>query len=150
MKKHKPTAWMILPIAIILLTFFIACEKYGDQSPTAVGTSDESQALTKSTLPACLSKRPDIIVSATSDVVDFGGAQQISDLPGPDGVVSLREAITAANNTTGPNVIGFNIPTNDPGFDGSVFTISGWMRSRTRSPATSSRASLPMVGSLLK
>jgi len=65
----------------------------------------------------------DIIVNTTSDVADFGGAQQVSDLPGPDGLISLREAILAANNTPGPQVIGFNIPTSDPGFDGAVFTI---------------------------
>lgn len=66
---------------------------------------------------------PDIIVNATSDLADFGGAQQVSDLPGLDGLVSLREAIIAANNTAGPQVIGFNIPTSDPGFDGTVFMI---------------------------
>jgi len=66
---------------------------------------------------------PDITVNTTSDTVDFGGAQQVSDLPGLDGQVSLREAIIAANNTAGPQVIGFNIPTSDPGFDGAAFTI---------------------------
>lgn len=77
-------------------------------------------------IPICaasLSSTPDIIVNTTSDVADFGGPQQVDDLPGPDGVVSLREAITAAENTPGPQVIGFNIRTNDPGFDGMVFTI---------------------------
>lgn len=47
---------------------------------------------------------------ALEDVVDFGGAQQVADLPGPDGHVSLREAITAANNTPGPQTILFAIP----------------------------------------
>jgi parallel beta-helix repeat protein len=65
----------------------------------------------------------DIVVNTTSDVEDFGGSQQIADLPGPDGVISLREAITAANNTPGPQVITFNIPKTDPQFDGKVFTI---------------------------
>lgn len=69
------------------------------------------------------SSTPDIIVNTTSDAVDFGGAQQVADLPGPDGLVPLREAIIAANNTAGPQLIAFNIPTGDPGFDGSVFTI---------------------------
>lgn len=67
------------------------------------------------------SSAPDIIVTTTSDVVDFGGT--LADLPGPDGVVSLREAIIAANGTPGPQVIGFNIPTSDAGFDGTAFTI---------------------------
>jgi hypothetical protein len=66
---------------------------------------------------------PDIIVTTTSDVADFGGAHQVADLPGTDGEVSLREAIDAANNTGGPQVIGLNIPTDDPGFAGGVFTI---------------------------
>lgn len=69
------------------------------------------------------SSAPDILVNTTSDVVDFSGSFQVADLPGPDGLVSLREAIIAANNTPGPQVIGFNIPTSDPGFDGTVFTI---------------------------
>jgi len=42
-----------------------------------------------------------IVVDTTDDSIDFGGAQQVGDLPGPDGKISLREAITAANNTTG-------------------------------------------------
>ena len=69
------------------------------------------------------SSAPDILVSTTSDASDFGGAQQVADLPGPDGVVSLREAISAANNTPGPQVIGFAIPISDPGFDATVFSI---------------------------
>ena len=69
------------------------------------------------------SSAPDILVNTTSDVVDFGGGFQVADLPGSDGLVSLREAIIAANNSPGPQVIGFNIPTSDPGFDGTVFTI---------------------------
>jgi hypothetical protein len=54
---------------------------------------------------------PDIIVTTTSDEVDFGGLQQECDLPGSDGVVSLREDLIAANNTPGPQVIAFNVPT---------------------------------------
>lgn len=76
-----------------------------------------------SSITTVQSSTPDIIVNATTDIADFGGAQQVGDLPGPDGVVSLREAITAANNTAGSQVIGFNIPTSDSGFDGTVFTI---------------------------
>jgi hypothetical protein len=49
-------------------------------------------------------------VTTTDDIVDFGGAQQISDLPGPDGLTSFREATTAANNTPGPQTIAFAIP----------------------------------------
>ena len=64
-----------------------------------------------------------VVVNTTSDVADFGGAQQVGDLPGPDGKVSLREAITAANNTPGPQVIGFAIPASDPGCAAGVCTI---------------------------
>ena len=54
--------------------------------------------------------RATVVVDTTDDSVDFGGAQQVSDLPGPDGKTTLREAIIAANNTTGPHTIQFNIP----------------------------------------
>ena len=63
-----------------------------------------------------------IVVDTTSDLEDFGGAMTMTELPGPDGVVSLREAVTAANNTPGPNTIAFNIPTTDPGFGLSGFS----------------------------
>jgi hypothetical protein len=49
-------------------------------------------------------------VSTVQDIVDFGGAQRIEDLPGPDGLVSFREALIAANNTPGPQTVAFNIP----------------------------------------
>jgi parallel beta-helix repeat protein len=49
-------------------------------------------------------------VTTGEDDVDFSGQQQVTDLPGPDGLVSLREAVTAANNTPGPQSIHFAIP----------------------------------------
>ena len=59
-----------------------------------------------------------VVVVATTDVVD-GITTSISDLlvsPGADGVLGLREAITAANNTTGADAIHFSIPIDtDPG-----------------------------------
>lgn len=39
------------------------------------------------------------------------------------GTGSLRDAITCANLNLGPDTISFNIPTTDPGFNGSVFVI---------------------------
>jgi len=42
---------------------------------------------------------------------------------GNSGEGSLRWAITQANNHPGPDDIFFHIPTNDPGFNGSVWTI---------------------------
>jgi len=47
---------------------------------------------------------------ALDDFTDFGGAQTVADLPGPDGHVTLREAVYAANNTPGPQTIAFAIP----------------------------------------
>ncbi len=47
---------------------------------------------------------------ALDDFMDFGGAQTVADLPGPDGHITLREAVTAANNTPGPQTIAFAIP----------------------------------------
>ena len=59
-----------------------------------------------------------VVVDSTTDIVD-GGTTSISDLnanPGADGVISLREAITAANNTLGADTVNFNIPVDtDPG-----------------------------------
>lgn len=51
-----------------------------------------------------------IIVTTLNDVSDFSGSQQVSDLPGPDGRVSFREACAAANNTPGGQTIAFAIP----------------------------------------
>ncbi len=47
------------------------------------------------------------------DSVDFGGAQRVSDLPGPDGLVTFAEAVIAANNTAGPQTIVFAVPRAD-------------------------------------
>lgn len=55
------------------------------------------------------SRASDLTVSTTSDVVDANGGVcatlQPADLPGADGVVSLREAICAANNAPGKDTI---------------------------------------------
>ena len=50
------------------------------------------------------------MVDTTTDRVDFGGAQTVAELPGPDGETSFAEAIAAANNTAGAQTIAFNIP----------------------------------------
>lgn len=54
-----------------------------------------------------------IVVDTANDVTDFGGAQQVADLPGPDGKVSLPEAGLASDNTPGVQTIGFHIPENE-------------------------------------
>ena len=51
-----------------------------------------------------------ITVTTLHDATDFGGAQQVANLPGSDGVVSFREAVIAANNTAGAQTIAFAIP----------------------------------------
>lgn len=53
-----------------------------------------------------------ITVTTLHDVTDFAAPQQVANLPGPDGVVSFREAVLAANNTAGPQTIAFAIPQN--------------------------------------
>jgi hypothetical protein len=50
-----------------------------------------------------------ITVTTLNDFSDFSGSQQVGDLPGPDGRVSFREAVTAANNTAGSQTIAFAI-----------------------------------------
>ena len=52
-----------------------------------------------------------VTVTTLNDVSDFSGSKQVGNLPGPDGRVSFREAVTAVNNTAGPQTIAFAIPT---------------------------------------
>ncbi len=54
-----------------------------------------------------------ITVDSSDDFIDFGGAQQVADLPGPDGKVTLAEAALASDNTPGVQTIAFNIPQSD-------------------------------------
>ncbi len=69
-------------------------------------------------------QRAVITVDTTSSNSDFGGARQIADLPGPDGLVSFREAIDAAVNTPGLEAIHFAIPMNGSNvFSGGVAMI---------------------------
>lgn len=51
-----------------------------------------------------------ITVTIVADVVDFSAPQTVAQLPGPDGKVSMREAVMAANNTAGPQTIAFALP----------------------------------------
>ena len=59
-----------------------------------------------------------LLVTTTSDVVDAPSTATITALvgnPGPDGRISLREAILATNATAGTDTIGFGIPLADAG-----------------------------------
>jgi hypothetical protein len=51
-----------------------------------------------------------ITVTTVEDVTDFAAPQTVAQLPGPDGKVSFREALTAANGTAGPQTVAFAIP----------------------------------------
>lgn len=51
-----------------------------------------------------------VTVTTSQDVVDFSQPQTIAQLPGPDGVVSFREAVLAADNTAGPQTVAFAVP----------------------------------------
>ena len=85
------------------------------QEPGNVSANDidpnRTTASGKGVLP--LGSSQIITVTTLNDVSDFSGSQQVTDLPGPDGRVSFREAVTAANNTTGPQTIAFAIPTSE-------------------------------------
>ncbi len=51
-----------------------------------------------------------IIVTTTANDVDVPIGATIADLPGPDGVVSFREALRVSDNEPGRQTIGFEIP----------------------------------------
>jgi len=120
----KKTFSNAILLSLIALFYFVGCENIREEFPTAAEVKGENQSLMKYSATSSLSNTLDIIVNTTSDADDFGGDKQIADLPGPDGIVSLREAIIASNHTPGPQVISFNIPVSDPGFNGQVFTIN--------------------------
>lgn len=67
-----------------------------------------------------------VAVTTTSDTVDgtVTSLSALSSNPGPDNVVSLREALLAANATSGTNTltISFAIPAADPGYDAQTNT----------------------------
>lgn len=67
--------------------------------------------LTASCLAAAPAARAQTItVDTLEDGIDLALPQTVATLPGPDGRVTFREACTAANNTAGPQTIGFAIP----------------------------------------
>ena len=54
-----------------------------------------------------------VTVTTLNDVSDVATPNQISDLPGPDGRVSFREALALVNTMPGPQTIHFNIPASE-------------------------------------
>ena len=89
-------------VVSLALSVFGGCSRNAD---TIVGPLPGSDAV---------APRPDagevITVTTLDDVTDFTAAQMVASLPGPDGRVSFREAVTAANNTAGAQTIAFSIP----------------------------------------
>jgi parallel beta-helix repeat protein len=70
-------------------------------------------ALALTVAPLQHSYAANITVDANSDVLDAAvncAAVTVASLPGLDGVISLREAICAANNSASADTIDFNIP----------------------------------------
>lgn len=72
-----------------------------------------------------------VTVTQLDDIDDFGGSRMIADLPGPNGLVSMREAVIAVNNTPGEHQIEFAIPVDpeDPSetmlrIDGPAFVVT--------------------------
>ncbi len=72
-----------------------------------------------------------VTVTHLDDIDDFGGSRMIEDLPGPDGLVAMREAVIAVNNTPGEHRIEFAIPVDpeDPSetmlrIDGPAFVVT--------------------------
>lgn len=61
-------------------------------------------------LAAASARAQTVFVDTASNDIDFSGAMQVSDLPGPDGKVSLGEAAIASDNTPGVQTIGFHVP----------------------------------------
>jgi parallel beta-helix repeat protein len=120
MKLLKITGKLFL-LSFISVLALISCEKSLIEPVDEKEVTNDDQSLLKTTSFGPHLCSYDILVNTTSDVADFNG--NIEDLPGPDGVVSLREAIIAAHNPLGRQSIGFNIPINDEGFNGIVFTI---------------------------
>ena len=50
-----------------------------------------------------------VMVTTANDIVDYPSGGGIAALPGPDGLVSLREAILATNSTAGADEIIFDV-----------------------------------------
>lgn len=62
---------------------------------------------------ACPAAAQTIVVTTSADTVDVPVGATIADLPGPDGLVSFREALRASDNEPGRQTIGFAIPESD-------------------------------------
>ena len=90
------------------------------------GSLSDSQTITVTVVDVSPTS---LVVTTTADTDDtgLGATYTIEQLNasggGADGFISLREAITAANSTTGADTISFNISTSDAGFQDPDATI---------------------------
>jgi len=65
----------------------------------------------------------DLIINSTSDEQDVQWNGNGYEVPGPDGLLTLKEAILLSNYYPGRQKIAFNIPTTDPRYQNGVFII---------------------------
>ena len=81
-------------------------------------------AMVLSQVPTPTAHAVNIVVDTTADVIDANSGACVGmvavDLPGPDGVTSLREAICAANSTAGADTITFT----DLGGSPDLYTLT--------------------------
>ncbi len=69
-----------------------------------------------------------ITVTTSADTSDVPSSGMLADLPGPDGVVSFREALKVSDNEPGRQTIGFAIPEDDwylPGIFPGLVLLQG-------------------------
>jgi len=80
-----------------------------------------------------------ILVTTSADAVDVPMGATQADLPGPDGVVSFREALRVSDNEPGHQTIGFAIPEEDwylPNIYPGIVLLQGSMSFSATQPVT--------------
>lgn len=113
-KRTRSNFYFVISLALLFLVLAVSsAAQRGRDLPISVTGSDIA-------LPSIPAAGETVTVTTLEDVFDLSGAQQVSDLPGPDGVVSFREACAAADNTPGPQTIAFAIPVAEFWLDTSV------------------------------
>ena len=130
-KEHGRVTFAHETITSVLLALLAALLWIASSSAMAGGLipsqslDNQSTALTQKWV-AVRSVGETITVTTLNDVSDFSGFQQVSDLPGPDGRVSFREAVTAANNSrVRPSALPFRLP---------IFVWTDWLCQDGRVP----------------
>ena len=97
MKKQKNLSWLCRVSGLLFVSLFLI----GIQSPAAAAAADRGGF-----------QPENILVNTATDVVDANGGScptlTAGNLPGTDGLISLREAICAANNGAGAETIQFD------------------------------------------